>query len=646
MRVESRAGGRWCWTWLGLFLLTAMAGPQCLAQEEDQLPTRPSCNRILPEETMLYFRIRSIPELVELYRQNGLDQMMADERLSTLFGDLYKEVQTEYDAQVKGELDDVELEQFQDLFVGEMCFALVAKRRQPMEGVMILDVKPESDTVDRLFDVAKRRLDEEGRPVETDTEDEIEINIIRTGEDRDIFYFRQQDTLYFATNRDLCAEMIANLKGKPLEKTRTFFENRKYRTIMGQCRVDKDHPPMATFFIDPIEIFKAATRGEPFAAVAIGFLPILGLDGLLGVGGAVLPGDKDFVSMSHMHLLMSSPREGLLKAISFRSGAFEIPLSVPEDAGVFMATSFDLPRLYSGIDTIYNAFNGEGSFEEIVKRGSEEIGFDIKTDLVDLLTGTVMFVNWADKESMAFNGASNGYYIEVTDPEKFQATLQILLDRIQAEAPQSEDAEEFFSKVKRNGQEYWVADVVRDGMSNGREFRRQQLEELEDEDERARRRRGLEFQERFTRTPTPAFGFLDKQFVITDSTELMDHLVDSLQGKSASLNESEHYAELRKKAEFLLGGKQPAGIMYNRPINQLSSLWNAITDKQMVETMQEAVQEQPFLSRLVDAYSRNQLPPLEEMSDYFRTSGAIMTDDATGLHFLIFEMKNKPKEKE
>jgi len=102
---------------------------------------------------------------------------------------------------------------------------------------------------------------------------------------------------------------------------------------------------------------------------------------------------------------------------------------------------------------------------------------------------------------------------------------------------------------------------------------------------------------------------------------------------------------LREKAEFLLGGKQPAGIMYNRPINQLSSLWNAITNKDTIEMMQDGVKEQPFLSRLVDAYARNQLPPLDEMSQYFRTSGAIMTDDATGLHFLIFEMNNKPIEK-
>jgi hypothetical protein len=608
------------------------------AQEEDNLPTRPSSNRILPEETMLYFRIRSMPELIELYRQNGLDQMMEDQRISSLMGDLYTEIRQEYDDQVKGELDDLELEQFQELFAGEMCIALVAKRRQPMEAIMILDVQPETETVDKLLGVAQRRLEEEGRPIELDAEDEIEIQIIRTNQDRDIFYFRQQDTLYFATNRDLCAEMIANLRGTPLEKTRPFLENRKYRTIMGQCRVDKDHPPLATFFIDPIELFKASTRGEAFAAVVVGFLPVLGLDGLLGVGGAVLPGDQDFTSISHMHLLMASPREGLLKAISFRSGSYELPPSIPEDTATLLVTSIDVPRLYSGIETVYDAFNGAGGFASLVERGSEEIGFDIKTDLIDLLTGTVTFMNWSNKESTAFNGASNGYFIEVNDAEKFQETLQILLDRIEDE---SDSESENFTKARKDGVEYWVAEVVRSSVEGSRERRRERLEQLEDETERARRERGMDFEERFTRAPVPSFGFLEKQFVITDSTELMEHMIATFQGKSAPLNDSDHYAQVREKAEFLLGGKQPAGLLYNRPINQLSSIWNAITDKDMIEMMKETVAEQPFLARLADAYGRNELPPLEEMQDYFRTSGAVMTDDATGLHFLFFELRNK-----
>jgi hypothetical protein len=636
-RVDSRfyfLGGTWT---MGLLLWATGTVSSALAQEEDTLPTRPSCNRILPEETVFYFRVRSMPEMIDLYRKNGLDQMMENEQISSLMGDLYQEIEQEYNDQVKGELDDLELEQFSELFAGELCVAIVAKRRQPMEAIMILDVQPETETVEKLMGVAERRLEEDGRPIEMDTEDDIEIQIIRTNQDRDLFYFRQQDTVYFATNRDLCGEMIANLRGKPLEKTRPFLENRKYRTIMGQCRVDKDNPPLATFFIDPIELFKASTRGEAFAAVAVGFFPVLGIDGLLGIGGAVLPGDRDFTAISHMHLLMSSPREGLLKAISFRSGSFELPPAIPEDTATLMVTSLDVPRLYSGIETIYDTFNGAGGFASLVERGSEEIGFDIKTDLIDLLTGTMTFMSWSNKDSIAINGEKYGLFIEVNDAEKFQETVQILLDRIEDD---SDSESESFTKARKDGIEYWLAEVDVEG---SRERRRERLEQLEDETERTRLEREMDFEERFTRAPVPAFGFLENQFVITDSTELMEHLIATFQGKSAPLNDSEHYAEVRQKAEFLLGGKPPAGLLYNRPINQLSSIWNAITNEGMIDMMKESVAEQPFLARLADAYSRNQLPPLEEMQDYFRTSGAFMTDDATGLHFLFFELKNKPK---
>lgn len=633
VRSQLWATGLCLW---GAAVVTLPCNGLYAVQEEDNLPTRPACNRILPEETIAYVRIRSMPDLIELYRENGMDQMMQDERLSNLFGDMYAEVQKEYDAQVKGELDDLELEQFQELFAGEMCIAVVAKRRQPMEGIMILDVEPETETFDKLMGVAKQRAEEEGRPFESDTEDDIEIEILRTGGDRDLFHFRQENTLYFSTNRDLCAEMIANLKGTPLEKTRQFVENRKYRTIMGQCRVDKDNPPLFTFFVDPLEVFKASTRGEPFAAVATGFFPVLGVDGLLGIGGAVLPGDEDFTALTHMHVLMSSPREGLLRAISFRSGDFDVPLSIPEDAGMMMVTSFDIPRLYSGIETIYNTFNGEDGFASLIERGSEEIGFDLKTELIDVLTGTLTIINRSDAESTAFNGASNAYLIQLNDPEKMEETWEKLLDRFQRDRE-----EDVVSKVKKDGIDYWTTDQARAGRERVREMRMERIDSIEDEDERERRYRGLEFEERFTRVPEPAIAILDNQMVITDSREMMEHMIDSFQGRVGTLAESENFSLMKEKAQQLLGGKQPAGVMYNRPINQLSSIWNAIRDPEMIEFMKDGVQDQPFLSRLAEAYSKNELPPLEEMSDYFRTSGAIMTDDSTGLHFLFFEMKNK-----
>jgi len=245
-------------------------------------------------------------------------------------------------------------------------------------------------------------------------------------------------------------------------------------------------------------------------------------------------------------------------------------------------------------------------------------------------------MNWSAPESVALNGASNGYIIEVNDADKFRETLQIFMDRIQDQAGENE----VFKLVRKDGQEYWMVEGIREGMAESRRRQQEQMQQF-DEDFRRRAERESEFSDRFIRRPVPAFGFFDNQFVITDSQELMDQMVETFQGKAPSLTESEHYSEVRKKAEQLLGGKQPAGLLYNRPINQLQSIWGAITDPSMVEMVQENVADDPFLSRLADAYGRNELPPLEEMQQYFRTSGAVMTDDATGLHFLFFELKNK-----
>ncbi|GEM_PF-1754102 len=626
--------------WAGLFVL-ALTPSWVQAQEEDELEARPACNRVLPEETILYVRVRSFPELFAKFEENGMGKMMNDERIAPMFTDLYDNLKQEYDENAKENLDDIELEQFKELFAGEMCFAMVAKRRKPMEGILILDVDPESETAEKLLGLARRDAEADGVEVTTEMEDDIEIEILNTNGDRNIHYFRQGNTLYFSTSRDLCAEMIANLKGSPLEQTRPFVENRKYRTIMGHCKVDKDNPPLMTFFADPIEIFKAATRGEPIAAIAVGVLPVIGLDGVLAVGGAVLPGNETFESLNHFHILMASPREGLLKAVSMKAGDYNLSNVIPDDASMAMVTSIDIPKMYGGIESINDTFRGADALSGDLERASEAIGLDIKTEIIDALTGFVSIVAWSDPESKAFNGSSNAYMIEVHDEAKMRETVETLLEKV---AEQSEDA---IQAKRKDGVDYWFVAAI----GNANQSRERRAQRLDDEgldaNERARREAQQEAQQNVVRFPTPAFTFLDNQLVIADSVELLEHLIETHKGKFASMNDAEDYKMVREQAEKLLDGQKPSGIVFSRPVNQLAPVWNALRSDDLRKLIRSGADDQPFLSRLADSMDKNELPELTELESYFNTNGGFMTDDATGIHFLIFDIKadQMPKKK-
>lgn len=612
-----------------------------VAQEEDELENRPSANRILPEETVLYLRVRSFPDLLDYMQDSSMGQMLGDERVAPLVDDLYNNVKREYDERVKEELDGMELEQFRDLFAGELCFAVVAKRRKDPEAIMICDVDPESETANQILGLAKTNLEDDGKEITTEEEGEIEIEILPGG-DRDIHYFRIENTVYLSTNRDLCAEMIANINGEPLEKTRPFIDNRKYRTIMGHCRVDKDHPPILTFFVDPIELFKTATRGEPVSQMAVGVLPVLGLDGLSAIGGATLPGDDEFQAFSHLHIMMASPRKGILEAVSFKAGSYDPSAIIPNDVAVMMTTRLDIPRLYNGIKTINDTFRGEDSLENDLERASEEIGISIKEEIIDAFTGNLTLVTWPNPESSEFNGVTNGYLLGLNDEETARETMEKLLDRIR------EEDEDAIAEKSYNGIDYYYVDGIRTAMERQQERRRERWEELDDED-RERREREAEITSGFARAPVPAFAVFDNQVVIADSIEFMEKFIDTYKGKNPALTDAEDYQKIRDIAKKYLDGQQPSGIMFSRPMAQLGPIWRALKGDNVKDFLEMGAEDDgemsDFAGSMLESMKKNELPELSELEQYFTTSGGFMTDDASGIHFFIFETRPQGKKK-
>ena len=87
---------------------------------------------------------------------------------------------------------------------------------------------------------------------------------------------------------------------------------------MNRCLGNNELEPEARFFIDPIGLTRSATRGNFAAQAAINFLPIIGLDGLLGVGGSMLLSEDDFESVVHGHILLSNPRKGILEMLALK----------------------------------------------------------------------------------------------------------------------------------------------------------------------------------------------------------------------------------------------------------------------------------------------------------------------------------------
>ena len=584
-----------------------------------QSAERPPSEELLPESTVAYAQIHNVREMAAKLANSNGGQMMADERIAPLLGDVWQSVLDEY-AKVEDNVG-LSLEEIQSLPAGEVCFAVIAPRRQTPAFVLILDMDEESEVVEKALARGREFAGEQGIEFETEESEDVDIEFETFNvEGQKISYFRRGGTLVIGTNQDELTNIVTRWDGGEVEKSRPLKENRKFVTIMNRCRGTKDVPVDIRFFVDPISLAKSATRGNVMAQGALNFLPILGLDGLLGVGGAAIMNEMDFESVSHFHVLLSKPRAGIFEMIALKPGTYEPQPWVPEKTVAYISTSWDVSKMYAEFEKIYDSFSGQGALqEEIDDEINDELGIDLKADLIDQLDGRVTYIQWVGENNKAFNSQINALGVSVKDPDEFMKVVDVFLDRIR-----DEQGEDEIEEVEYRGVTYW--------------------QQPDDEVEESRQ----ELEENSpiaVRVPQPCFGLLEDHLVVCDSPDFIRHAIDVARGKEKALADNDEFANISKQMNRLLGTDVPGAVIYSRPEETMKMLFNAIKEDKTGEFLDEMAEENSFVSSIRDALEDNPLPEFEEIKHYFPPSGAFVTNDETGYHVLGFQLKSEPPKK-
>jgi hypothetical protein len=84
-------------------------------------------------------------------------------------------------------------------------------------------------------------------------------------------------------------------------------DNISFNSIMSRCAGAVDDPPQITYFVDPIELVRTVARGS-VAATGLALIPVLGLDGVKGVGGSLTFASGEYDDLQHLHVLLDNPR--------------------------------------------------------------------------------------------------------------------------------------------------------------------------------------------------------------------------------------------------------------------------------------------------------------------------------------------------
>jgi len=141
-----------------------------------QVPSRPSAPELLPQETVAYVQIPNIQRLKENFAETGFGQMLADDRVAPLVEQVYEELSYLYTDYVE-ETVGVKLDELLTLPAGEICFAVVAPRRDTPNFVMLLAIQEDREINPELLRLRGRGLPPV-LPVGVDHEEEEPVPLV------------------------------------------------------------------------------------------------------------------------------------------------------------------------------------------------------------------------------------------------------------------------------------------------------------------------------------------------------------------------------------------------------------------------------------------------------------------------------------
>jgi hypothetical protein len=594
------------------FSLVALLAVMLAWPAQAQIGPRPASTELLPDNTVAFVQLPNVVQAMRDLDQTGFGQLLRDEKVSPLVNQLYDEVVTAYESvqdQVGASWDEL-----RTLATGEITFAVVAPRRDDPAIVIIMDVNQETEAVQKLLTRGRQLATDEGATIDEKDEQGFNVQVIHNG-DTEIAYVLHEGTFLATNNPTVLTDILLRWIGQPPEKDQTLAQNRKFITIMNRCRGTQDQVPTLAFYVDPIDLAKAVTRGDMGARAAMGFLPLLGLDGLLGIGGTSIYNDQGYESVVHLHVLLASPKAGVFEMLALKPGDLTPEEWVPADAVSYLSVNVNVEKMYTEFEKIFNGFAGEGKLaEEIQSNINDELEIDFRQDVIGLLDGRVTLMTWLEPP-IRFNSQTTAVGVQIIDAEKAEQLIDKILAKTQ------EEGSDWVEKRTFRGVTMWTA--------TGPERQREQRDQDEDDGE----------VDVDIRTPTPTLALIGDYAVASDSRGCIEHLIETYQDEHPNLSGDEDFQTSAQEMTRLLGTQAPAAMIYSQPEENIRLLLDLAKSDNTRALLSRGAEENEYVRRLKQALEDNPLPNPEDLAKYFAPSGGFMTSDDTGYHFLMFQTK-------
>ena len=171
--------------------------------------------------------------------------------------------------------------------------------------------------------------------------------------------------------------------------------------MLEKVDLDQNRAPAMLAYVDPIgltkEVATLVTQINPEAAMpvgmAMGFLPLTGFEGLLGMIQTTDMATKEgYDGITKQYLYTEPPAQGLLKVFATKTRDQMPPAWVPASVATYAGLSWEVEGAYDEVERLVDNTMGQpgktAEFLDQLRDMPGSPGIHIKEDVLDQLEGT------------------------------------------------------------------------------------------------------------------------------------------------------------------------------------------------------------------------------------------------------------------
>lgn len=389
-----------------LLAAAVVLGGFCESAWAQTTETRVLSSQILPKDTYLHLSMPSVTGFREAFEASSAGKLWADPALDEFKAEVTNalgssEIQEGF-AKVHEALG-LTVEELCNIPTGEVSIAF-SKASNKMGLVLYLDFGSHESEVTGLLEKATNALknvpDLEPASIEHDGTELVMFNVKApaakaTPLAKEFGWFVKGERLVASNSSAMLKLILDNWDGSG---EKTLASNETYSYIMEKCG-SADGARLMTTYVDPVgmvtQLVQTGSLGEAGlqAGVGIGFLPMLGLNQLKGMGSVGEMGGEGVESVQRSFIYTEQPPQALMQV--FQLGVVEQtpPSWVKDNASIWMSTQWKIEEAFNAVQTLVDSFQGEGTLAGLIENlASQGPQVHIKTDVIDQLDGKIQVI--------------------------------------------------------------------------------------------------------------------------------------------------------------------------------------------------------------------------------------------------------------